>query len=71
MAGKTWLKRIVLTVLLAEIVYVVLFNMVLQLPVTRTFVNQLRPDKLYVTWESAWTLYPFRFHFRNASGNGQ
>ena len=71
MAGKTWLKRIVFTVLLAEIVYVVLFNLVLQLPVTRTFVNQIKPEKLYITWESAWTLYPFRFHFRNASGNGQ
>ena len=71
MAGKTWLKRIVFTVLLAELVYVVLFNLVLQLPATRTFVNQIRPEKLYITWESAWTLYPFRFHFRNASGNGQ
>ena len=71
MAGRTWLKRIVVTVLLAELVYVILFNLVLQLPATRTFVNQIRPEKLYITWESAWTLYPFRFHFRNASGNGQ
>ena len=71
MAGKTWLKRIVFAALLAELVYVILFNLVLQLPVTRTFVNQIRPEKLYITWESAWTLYPFRFHFRNASGNGQ
>ena len=71
MAGKTWMKRIVLAALIAELTYVILFNLVLQLPVTRTFVNQIRPDKFSITWENAWTPYPFRFYFRNASGNGQ
>lgn len=71
MAWKNWLKRIIFTVLIAELAYVILFNLVLQLSATRTFINQIKPDKFYVTWESAWTLYPFRFHFRNASGNGQ
>ena len=71
MAGKTWMKRIVLAALIAELAYVIVFNLVLQLPVTRTFVNQIRPDKFYITWENAWTPYPFRFYFRNASGNGQ
>jgi hypothetical protein len=71
MAGKTWMKRIVLAALAAEFAYVILFNLVLQLPLTRTFVNQIRPDKFQITWENAWTPYPFRFHFRNASGNGQ
>jgi len=71
LAGKTWIKRIVFTALIAELAYVILFNLVLQLPVTRSFINQLRPDKFYIDWESAWTPYPFRFYFRNASGNGQ
>jgi len=71
MANKTWLKRIAFTALAAELAYVILFNLALQLPLTRTFINQIRPDKFYVTWESAWTLYPFRFYFRNASGHGQ
>jgi len=71
MAGKTWIKRIVFAALVAGLAYVIMFNLVLQLPVTRTLINQIKPDKFYITWESAWTWYPFRFHFRNASGNGQ
>ena len=69
--GKTWLKRIVYAVLIAELAYVAAFNLVLQLPQTRSYLNQLKPEKFYIDWENAWTLYPFRFHFRNASGNGQ
>ncbi|MGA9573444.1 MAG: hypothetical protein WBS20_05795 [Lysobacterales bacterium] len=71
MAKKTWIKRIVVAALIAELAYVIVFNLVLQLPLTRTLINQIRPDKFYITWESAWTPYPFRFYFRNASGNGQ
>ncbi|HEY5776276.1 MAG TPA: hypothetical protein VIS57_09335 [Xanthomonadales bacterium] len=71
MANKTWLKRIAFTALAAELAYVILFNLALQLPLTRTFINQIRPDKFSITWEKAWTLYPFRFHFRDASGHGQ
>ena len=71
MVNKTWLKRIVFAALIAEFAYVILFNLALQLPVTRTLLNQIKPDKFYITWESAWTWYPFRFHFKNASGNGQ
>ena len=71
MANKTWIKRIAIAALIAELAYVIVFNVALQLPVTRTLINQVKPDKFYITWESAWTFYPFRFHFRNASGNGQ
>ena len=34
MAGKTWVKRIAFAALVAELGYVILFNLVLQLPVT-------------------------------------
>ncbi len=71
MAVKTWVKKIIIAVLVAELAYVVSFNLVLQLPLTRTWLNQIKPDKFYISWESAWTPYPFRFYFRNASGNGQ
>jgi len=71
MAMKTWLKRIVSTVLIAELAYLVSFNLALHLPATQTWLNQLRPEKFHIEWESAWTWYPFRFHFSNASGNGQ
>lgn len=71
MLGKTWLKRIISAALIAELTYLIVFNLVLQLPLTQTFLNQVKPDKFHVTWESAWTWYPFRFHFKNAAGNGQ
>ncbi|MGW8187879.1 MAG: hypothetical protein ACWGNK_11445, partial [Desulfobacterales bacterium] len=71
MSKKTWLKRIISTVLIAELAYVFSFNLALQLPATQAWLNQLRPEKFHIEWESAWTWYPFRFHFRNASGNGQ
>ena len=71
MAKKAWLKKIVFVALAVELAYVTLFNLALQLPVTQTWLNQVKPDKFYITWESAWTWYPFRFHFKNASGNGQ
>lgn len=71
MTRQALLKRIIVAALLVELTYVILFNLALQLPVTQLWLNQIKPDKFYVTWESAWTYYPFRFHFKNASGNGQ
>jgi len=71
MAGKTWLKRIVAAALVAELAYIILFNLALRLPATQTWLNQVRPDKFNITWESARTWYPFHFHFTNASGSGQ
>ena len=71
MAKSLWVKRIVFAALIAEIAYVILFNLALRLPVTQTLINQIKPDKFYISWESAWTFYPFRFHIRNASGSGQ
>lgn len=71
MSKKPWLKRIVSIILAAELAYFILFNLALQLPVTQTWLNRLKPEKFHIAWENAWTWYPFRFHFRNASGNGQ
>ena len=71
MTKKPWVKRLVFAALLAEITYVILFNLALRMPVTQTLINQIKPDKFHISWESAWTWYPFRFHIRNASGNGQ
>lgn len=56
---------------LAEVLYVILFNLALQLPMTQSLVNQIRPEKFNVTWGNAWTWYPFRFHIRDAAGSGQ
>ena len=66
-----WLKRITIAVVVFELAYLVLVNLALQLPVTQTLLNKIRPDKFEVTWEEAWSWYPFRVHARGVSANGQ
>jgi hypothetical protein len=66
-----WLKRIVIAAVVFEIAYLVLVNLALRLPVTQTLLNKIRPDKFQVTWEEAWTWYPFRVHARGVSANGE
>ncbi len=68
---KAWIKRIAIAALIAEISYVVLLNLALQLPLTQSLINQIKPDKFQISWEKAWTWYPFRIHIENASANGQ
>ena len=60
------IKRIAIAALAVEVIYVILFNLALQLPLTQSLINQIKPDKVHVSWEKAWTWYPFRFHIRNA-----
>jgi hypothetical protein len=67
----SWIKKLVYIVLIVEVSYVVLLNLALQLPLTQTLINQIRPEKFHISWENAWTWYPFRIHIRDASGNGQ
>lgn len=68
---NVWLKRIVIAAVVFEIAYLVLVNLALRLPVTQTLLNMARPDKFQVTWEEAWTWYPFRVHARGVSANGE
>lgn len=68
---KGWLKRLLLTVAVVEITYLLLVNAALGLPVTQTLVNQIKPGKFAVYWEQAWSWYPFRVHARGISANGQ
>jgi len=69
--SRLWIKRIVIAALIAEISYVVLLNLALQLPITQSLINKIKPDKFHISWENAWTWYPFRIHVENASANGQ
>jgi len=66
-----WVKRLIRAILLLEILYLVVFNLALQLPVTQALINAAKPDKFHVSWERAWTWYPFRVHARGVSANGQ
>jgi len=68
---RSWIRKIIYFVAFTELFYVILFNLALQVPLTQSLINQVRPEKFNVKWENAWTWYPFRFHIRNASGSGQ
>jgi len=68
---KTRLYRIITTVVIVEIAYLVLVNLALNLPITQTLVNQHKPEKYAVKWQKAWTWHPFRVHARGVSANGQ
>lgn len=68
---KRWLIRAVVLVAVLEIAYLAVVNLALNLPVTQTMINGIRPEKFAVYWDRAWTLYPFRFHARVISANGQ
>jgi len=68
---KPWLKKTIIAIVLFEIFYLGLINLVLSLPVTQTLINQIKPDKFAVSWEKAWSWYPFRVHATGVSANGQ
>ncbi len=68
---KSWLIRIGIFTVVAEIIYLALINIALNLPLTQTLVNQIKPEKFMVTWDRAWSFYPFRVHARNIFANGQ
>ena len=68
---KTYAVRIILAVIIIEAAYLALANLALQLPVTQTLLNSIKPEKFAVTWEKAWTWYPLRVHARGISANGQ
>ena len=62
---KNLMKRFVFIVVVAEFAYLLIINTLLYLPITQDVVNMIRPEKFQVSWERAWSLYPFRL---NADG---
>ncbi|MBW2682791.1 MAG: hypothetical protein JRC69_04425 [Deltaproteobacteria bacterium] len=68
---QSWLKKSVKIVIVAEIIYLLLVNAALNLPLTQTIVNGIKPDKFAVSWDRAWSLYPFNVHALGVSANGQ
>jgi len=65
------IKRVLKVVVGIELVYLLLVNGALQLQLTQDLVNKIRPEKFYVTWERAWSWYPFRVHAQGIFANGQ
>ena len=66
-----WLKRLLLALVLFELGYLVLVNLALNLPLTQDLINRIKPDKVAVHWQRAWSWYPFRVHVRGIAVDGQ
>ena len=65
------IKRILKILIGTELIYLILANGALRLPLTQDLVNKIRPERFTVTWERAWTWYPFRVHAEKVFANGQ
>jgi hypothetical protein len=65
------LRRAVLTLATLALAYLGLVNLALNLSVTQSLINAIRPEKFAVYWERAWSPYPLRLEARGVSVNGQ
>ena len=54
-----------------ELAYLLLVNTALQLDLTQDLVNKIRPEKFQVSWQDAWSWYPFRVSAEGIVANGQ
>ena len=68
---RSWVLKFLRIIIAVELVYLVVLNTALYLPVTQTLINQIKPEKFHVSWTRAWTWYPFRLHATGISANGQ
>ena len=68
---KSLLTRIVKILIIVQISYLLLINIALNLPLTQTLLNRIDPEIFIVTWERAWSAYPFRVHAYKVLTNGQ
>jgi hypothetical protein len=68
---RGWIRKAIKIVVIVEVVYVLLLNSLLFLPLTQTLINEIRPEKFRISWQRAWTLYPFHVNVRGVFANGQ
>lgn len=68
---KRLLIWIVAVLVVVEIVYLAAVNVVLNLPGTQAYINQINPTLYQFKWDRAWSLHPFRIHVTGFSANGQ
>ena len=51
--ATTVMKRILKILIGIELIYLILANGALQLPLTQDLINKIRPERFTVTWERA------------------
>ena len=65
-----WFKRMLFFVIILELLYVLVFNVALHLEVTQKMINKIKPEKFQITWQKAWTPYPFKVFMEALSVRG-
>ena len=68
---KQWFKRIIITLVLLELSYLFIFNILLNTTFIQKQINTMEPEKFQVQWESAWTPYPTRVHIEKLTAKGK
>ncbi|MCD6212626.1 MAG: hypothetical protein J7J02_06550 [Sulfurovum sp.] len=69
--SKQWFKRIIITVVLLELAYLVVFNILLNTTFVQKQINTMEPEKFQLQWESAWTPYPSRIYIKKLTAKGK
>ena len=64
------LKRIMLFLLFLELAYVLVLNIALNIGFTQTLINKIKPEKFQISWQKAWTPYPFKLFIEDAAAWG-
>ncbi|SFZ98312.1 hypothetical protein MNB_SV-5-1825 [hydrothermal vent metagenome] len=62
-----FIKRAVFFLIALELLYVLIFNAALNMDLTQRLINKVKPEKFQITWNNAWTPYPFKVHIEDAS----
>ena len=71
MKVKRWIVGLLIVAVVTQLLWLILVNGALYLPATQHLISQVRPDKLTVRWERAWSPYPGRFHASGVFANGE
>mgnify|MGYP001819469211 FL=1 len=71
MKVKRWIVGLLIAAVVTQLLWLILVNGALYLPATQHLISQVRPDKLTVRWERAWSPYPGRFHASGVFANGE
>lgn len=68
---RRWLVALLIIVLIIEAIWLVGVNFMLSRPSTQSMVSEIRPDRVQMTWEKAWSWYPGQVVVTGAKVSGQ
>lgn len=69
--ARIWIVKAIKLIIISELIWLIAVNSALQLSLTQSLLNQIRPEKFQLSWENAWSWYPGRVHVVGGFANGQ